>query len=106
MGFTQTLAVLYIHIYDNFNVSETAVSWAEPEVPLVPATVTLELHLGGPDGTDSQRKLALLGRPLSIKFRRQDFISWAAGNLKLPPLFHLFLACLTGVAFGGALIFC
>ena len=72
----------------------------------MPATVTLELHLGGPDGTVGQRKLALLRRPLSVKFRRQDFISWAAGNLKSSPLFHLFLACLTSVAFGGALIFC
>lgn len=72
----------------------------------MPATVTLELYLGGPDGKVGQRKLALLGRPLRVKCRSQVFISWAVGNLKSPPLFHPFLACLTGVAFGGALIFC
>ena len=47
----------------------------------MPATVTLELHLGGPDGTVGQRKLALLGRPLSVKFRRQDFSPGQQGIL-------------------------
>ena len=49
--------------------------WTDSEVLLVSATVTLELHLGGNDGTVGKRKLAMLGRALSIRRRSWDFIS-------------------------------